>query len=59
MKNLNGIKSFLSCAALILMVGVLSGCHAAKGLGQDIKESTATAGEHLQATDAWLREHAW
>jgi predicted small secreted protein len=44
---------------LLLVVGTLCGCHAAKGLGQDIKESTTTAGEKIQQADSWMQEHMW
>jgi predicted small secreted protein len=59
MKILNLKGCLLSCISMALVVGALSGCHASKGLGRDIKESTTTAGHKLQEADAWLQEHAW
>ncbi len=59
MKILDLKGALLSCISMALVVGVLSGCHASRGLGRDIKESTTTAGQKLQETDAWLQEHAW
>ena len=43
----------------LVVVSALCGCHAAKGLGQDIKESTTTAAGHIQQADSWLQEQAW
>jgi predicted small secreted protein len=59
MKSLDLKGTLLSCISMALLLGALTGCHAAKGLGRDIKESTTTAGHKLQETDAWLQEHAW
>jgi predicted small secreted protein len=56
MQNRFRLFSILAIS-LLLIAG--SGCHAARGLGQDIKESAATADEHLHQTDAWMQEHMW
>ena len=49
----------LQTVFLILVVGVVSGCNTAKGLGRDIKDGSATAGHKLQEWDAWMQEHMW